>query len=134
MRDEDQGFVLYKLSDEAGAFLHEVEISDGEGFVYDEDFGVEMDADGEGEPDRHAAAVGLERLVDELLKFGKVDDLLELFVYDLAAESEDGGVEVDVLPARKLEIETGAQFQEGSHSSIGGRGTSSRLERAGEDL
>ena len=48
-----------------------------------QDLGLEMGGDRERQPHVHAAAVALDRRVEELLDLGEVDDLVELPV-DLA--------------------------------------------------
>ncbi len=61
----------------AHAALAEVNVADGEGFVHQQNLGIEMDGDREGEPHDHAAGIGLDRLVDEVADLGEVGDFRE---------------------------------------------------------
>ena len=62
----------------AEAFLLERSVADGEDFVHEQDFGLEMRGDGEGEAHLHAAAVVLQGGVEEAFHFGEGYDLVEL--------------------------------------------------------
>ena len=52
-------------------------VADREHLVDEQDVGVDVDGDREPEPDVHARGVVLDRLVDERLDPGEVDDLVE---------------------------------------------------------
>ena len=64
------------------------------------------------EPHVHARRVVLHRRVDELLEAGEVDDVVEACVELLLRQAEDRAVEVDVLPARQLGVEAGAELEQ----------------------
>ena len=58
----------------------ELRIAHGEHFVHDEDLGLEVRGDREGEPQVHPAAVALDGRVEEALDLRERDDLVELAV------------------------------------------------------
>jgi hypothetical protein len=88
--------------DFAHAALAEIDVADGEGFIDEKDIGVDVDGDGKGEADGHAAGVGFDGLVDEVADFGEGFDG-GVAGFDLGGgEAEDGGVEIDVLPCRRI--------------------------------
>ena len=61
------------------ALLLEGDVADGEHLVDDQDLGLEVRRDGEGETQLHAARVALHRRVDEGPDVGELDDLVEAF-------------------------------------------------------
>ncbi len=93
-----------------------------------------MGGDSEGQAGVHAAAVLLDRRVEEALDLAEGDDLVELGPHLGPRHAEDRAVEVDVLPAGKLGVEAGADFQQAADAAVefdvAGRG----LGDAGKDL
>ena len=100
------------------ALALEVAVTNGEDFIHEEDVAVGVDGDAEGEADLHAATVVLEFLVDEALQLGEGDDAVELLVDLLLGETEDGRIQVDIVPAGEFRIETDAQFEEGRDEAV----------------
>jgi hypothetical protein len=77
VRDEQDGHAARaELVHLAHAALAEVDVADGERFVNEQDFGVYVDGNGEGQAHDHAARVRLDGLVDEVADLGEVLDLL----------------------------------------------------------
>ncbi len=70
--DEEQRSALGEIAQEAHAFLDEEGVSDRQGLVDDEDVGIDMRDHRECEPDRHAARIGLDRLIDEVAEPGEL--------------------------------------------------------------
>ena len=101
----------------AKALILELGIADGEDFVHDHDLAVEVSGDREGELDVHAGGIALDRRVDELGHFGKLDDLVKLPVDLGLRHAEDRAVEVDVLPTGELWVEAGADFKHGGNAA-----------------
>ena len=101
--DEEHGDAAgAQLMNFAHAALAKVDIAHGEGFIHQQNLGVDVNGDGEGEADGHAARIGLDGLVDELADFGEVFDVAVSLV-DLAfGEAQNGGVEVDVVAAAEI--------------------------------
>ena len=76
---EQHGAVLPRhIADLAEAFLLERRIADRQDLVDEQDLGLEMRGNGEGQPKIHPARVALHRRVDESFDLGEVDDLVEL--------------------------------------------------------
>src|SRR5260370_5257726 len=81
MGDEDDGAAgAGDVTHFAEAFLLEVDVTDGENFVNEEDFRLEMSGDGEGQSDVHSAGIMLDGRVDEFVDFGERYDFVELSV------------------------------------------------------
>ena len=127
--DEDDGAALAgDIAHFAETFFLEIDIADGEDFVDEEDFGLEMGGDGKGEADVHAGRVVLDGSVDKLFEFGEGDDFVELAGDFGFAHAEDGAGEESIFAAGKLGMEAGADFEEGADASANfgpaGRGAS----------
>ena len=78
MGDEHHGAALPLVAvEDVEAFLLERRVTDGEHLVHQQDLGVGLDGEGEGEPHLHSRREVLEPVVDELLQAGEADDLVE---------------------------------------------------------
>ncbi len=95
--DDDRAPFALELFDLLHALALERFVADCEHFVDEQEVGVDVHGNGEGEPHVHARAVELHLRVDELLDAREVDDRVEVGVDLLLRESEDRGVHVDVL-------------------------------------
>ena len=135
MADENDGAaVAGYVTHFAQAFFLEGGVAYGQDFVYQEDFGLEVGCYGEGQAHLHAAAVMLERGVQEALDFGEGHDFVEFAVYFGFAHAENGAAHVDVFAAGEFGMKAGADFEEAADASVnfgvafGGSGN------AGEDF
>src|ERR1017187_1230221 len=132
--EQDGDAALAQLVDLAHAALAEIDVADGEGFVDQQDFGIDADGYGEGQAHHHAAGIGLDGLVDEVADFGEVFDVLVALVDLAGGETEDGTVEVDVVAAAEFGIEAGAELEQGGDAAVDDSGAAAGLENAGDDL
>ena len=110
--EEDGTTVLRHLSHAAETALLELRIAHGEHLVDDEDLGLQERGDRECEPHVHPARVALDGRVDEVPDAGEVDDVVELPGDLLPAHAENASVQEDVLPARQLAVEAGADLEQ----------------------
>src|SRR2546430_13383382 len=79
MGDEDNGAAgAGDVAHSAEAFFLKVDVADGEDFVDEEDFRLEMGGNGESQADVHAGGVVLDGSVNEFFEFGEGDDFVEL--------------------------------------------------------
>ena len=92
-----------------------VEVADGEDLVEEEDVGVEVGGDGEGEAHIHAAGVILDGGVNEVFEAGELNNLLKLSVDFFGAHANDGAVEIDILAAAQLGVEADPHFEQRAH-------------------
>jgi hypothetical protein len=107
-----------ELPDLVEAFRLEARVTHGKGFVDDQDRGVDVNGHGKREPHIHAARIGFDRLIDEIADFRELLDAGE-FSFDLVRRhSQHGGVQIDVLPTGKLQVETGSQFEQCGHAAV----------------
>src|SRR5207245_4603541 len=119
MGDEDDGAAgAGDVAHVAETLFLEVDVTDGEDFVDEEDFRLEMGGDGEGQADVHAGGVVLDGRVNEFFELGEGDDFVE-FAGDFAAgHPQDGAGEKRVLAAGKLGMEAGADFEERADAAV----------------
>ena len=113
MADEnDRAAVLGHVAHFAEAFLLEGGVSDGEHFVYEQNFGLEVRRDCKGQTHLHAAAVMLERGIEEALDFREGDDFIELAVDFRFTHAKNGAAHVDVLAPAEFSVKAGAHLEE----------------------
>lgn len=133
--DDEQGdAAVHELTHAAGALLLKHDVAHAEGFVDDEDVGLDGDRDGKGHAHHHAGGVGFNRLLDEGADIGEFFDLGELAIHLVAADAENGAGEVDILAARKLGVEARTEFEERGDAAADVTLAFGGLERAGENL
>ena len=116
------------------AFLLECIVADGQHLVDDQDLRLQVRGDGEGQPHVHPRGVALHRRVEELLDLGEGDDLVELAVDLHLPHAQDGAVEIDILPAGKLRMETRPHLEQRGDSSSQPDDALGRLRDPAEDL
>jgi hypothetical protein len=133
--DQDHGSTFAgDLAHLAETLLLERRVSDSEYLVDQQDVRVEVRGDREREAEAHSAGVPLHRRLDELFELRECDDLVEL-PRDLAPpHPEDGAVEVDVLAARELGVEAGADLEQRAHLAADHCAPGRRWRDAREDL
>src|SRR5712692_9999002 len=74
-----------------------------------------MSGDSKGQAHIHATGIMLHRGIQELLDLGESNNLIK-FPIDLSLfHSQDGTVEVDVLPAGQIRVESSAHLQQGTN-------------------
>src|SRR5665647_856650 len=110
--DDDRPTLMLEAANSIHALALEGLVSDGQHLIHQQDVRVDVHRDGEGQAHVHARGVELHLGVDELLDPGEVDDRVEVPVGLLTGDTEDRGVEVDVLAAGQVRVEAGAQLQE----------------------
>ena len=132
--EEDGDFAFAEFLELADAAVGEDGVADREGFVDDENFGIDVDGGGEGEADVHAAGVFLDGALDELADLREGLDGGHGAVDFGAAESHDLAVEVDVLAAGEFGVESGAEFEQGGDAPAGDDASRGGLENAADDL
>ena len=126
--EHDRAALGLELLHALDALALEALVADGEDLVDEQDLGIDVDGDGEAEAHEHAARVVLDLLVDEGLELGERHDRVEVAVGLLLGQAEDRGVQVDVLAAGQLRVETGAELEQRGDAAAGGDGP---LGRAG---
>src|SRR3984893_18899420 len=82
----------------------------------------------------HSAAVMLHWCVKELIYFGEVHYFIEFFADLAPGHAEDGPVEEDVLAARELRVEAGADLQEARDPPAQAHAPRSRLRDAAQNF
>src|SRR6266513_2433240 len=135
VRDEhDRLLRRAELPDLREALVLEVLVPDGEHLVHQENVRLEMHGDGETEAHVHAARVGLHRRVKEAPDVGELLDRGHRAVHLLARKAEERAVEVRVLAAAEVGMESGADLEERGHATVDLERSTGRLRRAREEL
>ena len=111
--DEDYGapavrYILHL----AEALALEGKIAYGKHFIHNEDLGLQVRGDGEREPHVHATRVALDGRVEKTADLAEIDDLVELAPDLGTRHAEDRTVELDVLAAGELGVETRADLEQ----------------------
>src|SRR5581483_8799871 len=128
MRDEERCSVARDVGmDEVEALLLEADVADAEHFVYNEQVRVGVRGHGEAEPSVHARGIAFHGRINELLELGEFYDAVEAALDLLAAQSQDGAVQVDVIPAGQIRMKAGAELDQGRHPSLDSNMTAGRL-------
>src|SRR6266404_2967211 len=135
MGDEDDGATgAGDVAHFTEAFLLEIDVADGEDFIDEENFRLEMGGDSKGEADVHAGGVVLDGRVDEFFEFGEGHDFIE-FAGDFGfAHAEDGAGEESVFAAGEFGMEAGADFEEGADAAMNFGPAGSGAGDTGEDF
>ena len=81
----------------AEALLLKFEVADGQHFVHEQNFGLEMRGHGKRQPHLHSRAEMLQRRIDETFDLGEIDDLVELAVDFSLAHPENRAAQVDIF-------------------------------------
>src|SRR5271155_5353540 len=112
MADEQDGSPAARdFTELAQAFFLELGVADGEDFINDENFRIEVRRHRESETDIHAAGVALHGGVEEFFNTGEIDDGVKALLDFPAGHAENGAIEEDVFAAVEFGVEAGPDFQ-----------------------
>ena len=135
VRDEQhRGAAAHELHHAALALFLELRVAHGEDLVHNQDLRLHHGGNGERQPRQHAGGIVADRDVNEVPQLGEVQDLLKLGVEERLCIAENRAVEVDILPAAQVHIETGAEFQHGHDIAAAFHRALRGLHDAGDDL
>ena len=115
-------------------FLLELGIANGEDFVDNEDFRLEVGCDGKAEADGHTRAVTLYWGVNISLTTREINDLIELATSLLTSHTHDGTVHEDVFPASHLGMKSCTYLEEGGDAPTDAYLTRAWTGDSGEEL
>src|SRR5918993_2947111 len=132
--DEEQRAGAAEIVDPVDALLLEGEVAHRQRFVDDEDLGVDVRADGEGEPHAHADRIELQRLVHEGADAGEIGYRFEFAQDLLALQPEHGAADQHVLASRGLEVERRAERQHRGDPALDPDLALGRARHAADDL
>ena len=96
----------------------EEHVSHRQCLVHDQDLRIDIDGNCEGKPDKHAAGIALDRLIDIITDIREINDRLKPLVDLFLREPDHGPVEVDILNAGIFHVEACAEFQERADASV----------------
>ena len=92
-------------------------VANGENLIEKQHVWSHVHRDAETKAHEHARRVGLNRLVCELVEFGKADDLLKISGDLFFGDAVDRTGEVDILDGVELGMEAGAEFKQRAHAA-----------------
>ena len=107
----------FHLTEGVGALLLEGGIADGQYLIDQQDVGVDLQHQREGEPHEHPRGVVLQLQVDEVPEFGEVDHGVEAVARFLRGEAHHHPVEDDVVAGGEVEVEADPELDEGSEAT-----------------
>jgi hypothetical protein len=117
VRDQHKrGPRLHLLADPRQALPLERLVPHGEDLVDQQHVRVQVGDDRKAQPQVHAGRIRLHRHVDEVTELGELDDAIDTLLDLLAGEAVQRAVQVDVLAARELRAEAGAQLEQRHHA------------------
>ncbi len=114
MRDQQHRLAAaLEVGELVQALVGEALVTDRQHLVDEQHLGIDVNRHGESQPHVHAGRVRLDRLVDEVRKFGKFDDFVEAAFDVPLRQAEHDAVDEDVLAAGNLWMEARAQLDQG---------------------
>src|SRR5689334_16680426 len=135
VRHEDEGApVALQLGEALEGAMRERLVADGQHLVHEQDVGIRMRRDRKPEPYRHPGRVGLHGLVEEVLDPREADDLREPARDLPLREAEQQSRDLDVLAARDLGVEPGAELEQRGEAAADLDAAARRPHDAGHQL
>jgi hypothetical protein len=116
------------------ALFLEFSVTDGENFVHNKYFRLEVRCHRKRQPYIHSTGIPFHRRIEELFDAGEVDDGVELFLDFGAFHAEDGAIEEDIFAAGEFGVEAGADFEERADAAVEFDGAGGGFGDAGEDF
>src|SRR5688572_7148293 len=98
---------------EVKTLLLEARVAHTEHFIHDEQVRVGVRRHGEAQARVHSRRVALHGGVDELLQLREVDDTVEPCIDLPSAQAQDRAVEINVLSARQVRMESCPELDQG---------------------
>src|SRR4051812_14518131 len=117
--ENDRAAAVLELGDLAEALPLKLLVTDRKHLVEKEHVGADVRSDGEPEPHEHPRRVRAHGQVDELLELRERHDLVHHLAHPRARQTVDRSVQVDVLAAGEVGMETRAELQERRDSAAG---------------
>src|SRR2546430_262563 len=135
VRDEHNRLLrCAELADLREALVLEVLVTDRQHFVHQENVRLQVHGDRETETHIHAARVGLHRRIEEAADIGELLDGRHRAVHLLARETEERAIEVCVLAAAKVRVESRADLKKRGDATVHLERSPRGLRRTREEL
>src|SRR5579864_3505415 len=109
-------------------------VPDGQDFVDEQNFRIQMCGDGESETHIHSARITLHRSIKESFYFSEGDDFIELSFYFGAGHSENSAVQENIFASGELRMKTGSDFEQSSDPAVNIDTSKGRLGNAIENF
>ena len=109
-------------------------VADGQHFIDQEHVRIDVNRHRKPQAHVHARRVRLHGRVDEVLEFGKFNDLIEAGVDFTLGQAQHDAVDEDVLAAGDLGMKSRAEFNQGRDAPLDLHGAARRLGNAGHEL
>ena len=131
--EHDRSAAILELGDLAEALPLELLVADREHLVEQQHVRADVRRDREPEPHEHPRGVRAHRQVDELLELGERHDLVHHLAHPRPRQAVDRAVQIDVLTAGEVRMESGAQLEERRDAAAGLDATRRRRDDPGHD-
>jgi hypothetical protein len=119
MRDNENGAPrCLELGNSIETLALEGRISHGEHLVHEQNVGVHVTRDSEGQTHAHSGAVDPYGIIDDALQFGKLQDSVELSADFGARHTRDYSREEYIFTSRKVVGQSRTQVQQSADTSI----------------
>lgn len=126
--------ILTQLRNPCMALFLECLVTHGQNLIGQEDVRLEMDGYREAQTHLHAGRVVFQRRVDEVAKFGKVNDLWYSGADLAVGEAVEAGIQKDVFITTQLGMKAHAKLNQGGYPAVGANLSAAGLQYAGNDL
>ena len=135
VRDEQDGDLAFlELHELLDATVGEDRVADGERFVHNQNFGIDVNRRGEREANVHPGGIFFHRPIHKRPDFGKAFDRRKHAVHVRTRDAEDFSIQEDVFTTREFRVEAGAQFELRRDSTARDYPTAGWLQNAADDL
>ena len=131
---QDGGATLFHGVDAVERLAGKLAIAHGQGFVYDQDVRIDAGGQRKRQPHEHAAGVGFDGLVNEMPDAREINDIAQAVLELCTADAQQWPIEQQVLPARKIGVETCPQLEQRSHTAVDLHAARAGADRATQQL
>ena len=118
----------------AEALFLEIDVADGEHFIDEQNFRLEMRGHGKRQPHVHPARIMFHRRIDEFFQLRERHNLIELALDLLLVHPQDRAAQERVFPARQLRMKSGAHFEQRPDAPVNLRPARGRLRNPRKDF
>ena len=114
--------------------LLEHKVADRKHLIHHQQVRRDLGCDGKAEAGHHAGGKVFDRHINKIPEFGKINDVVEVFVHISAIITEHRAVQVDILTGGQVHIKPGAKLNHRRNGPVHGTAALARVHHAGHDL
>ena len=119
MSDKNNRLLLtLRVKEKVLTLLLESLIANGKNLIKNKNVSLRLNRDGKGKPHLHTTGVVLELLLHEIAQLGKIDDIVIHGVNFVFGEAQHCAIQIHILSAGQLRVETNAKLNEGDKLAL----------------